>query len=66
MGIELFENATSMISSKFFINTFPLKCIPGLALVGVLPLGQVGHPPDVQVSLEILQTATYNISSKFC
>ena len=40
--------------------------IPGLALVGVLPLGQGGRPPDVQVGQEILQIATYIISIKFC
>ena len=66
MGIELFENATSTISSKFFMNNFALKCIPGFAFVGVLPLGQGGCPPDVRVGLEILQIATYIISSKFC
>ena len=36
------------------------------SIVGVVPLGQGGRPPDVQVGLEILQTATYIISSKFC
>ena len=42
------------------------KWIPGLALVGVPPLGQGGRPPDVRVGLEILQITTYIISSKSC
>ena len=40
--------------------------VPGLALDGVLPLGQGGRPPDVRVGLEILQVTTCIISSKFC
>ena len=51
---------------QVLLKNFALKCIPGLALVGVLPLGQGGRPPDVRVGLEILQTAIYIISSKFC
>ena len=47
-----------MISGKFFINNFALKCTPGFALVGVLPLER---PPDVREGLEILQ-----ITNKFC
>ena len=46
--------------------SFALKWNPGLVLVGVLPLGQGGRPPDVQVGQEILQIATYIISIKFC
>ena len=60
-GLSLFY----IISSKF-IKDFCLKCIPWLALVGVLPLGQGGRPPDVQVGLEILQITTCIIYSKFC
>ena len=66
MGLEIFQNATYIISSEFYKNNFALKRIPGLLPIGVLPLGQGGRPPDVRVGLKILQTATYIISSKFC
>ena len=66
MGLKILHITTYIITNKFCKKNFPLKCIPGLALVGVLPLGQGGRPPDVRVGLEILQTATYIISSKFC
>ena len=51
---------------QVLLKKFALKCIPGFAFVGVQPLGQGGCPPDVRVGLEILQIATYIISSKFC
>ena len=54
------------LPTSFVKKNYPLKCITGLALVGVLPLGQGGCPPDVRVGLEILQITTYIISSKFC
>ena len=63
---NFFQNPIYIISNKFCKKNFALKCIPGLALVGVLPLGQGGRPPDVRVGLEILQITTYIISSKFC
>ena len=66
VGRKIFQNAIDIISNKFCKKNFALKCIPGLALIRVLPLGQGGRPPDVRVGLEILQTATYIISSKFC
>ena len=65
VGLKILQIATYIITSKFCKKNFTLKCIPGLALVRVLPLGQGGRPPDVQVGLEILQIATYIISSKF-
>ena len=52
--------------ASFVQKKFALKCIPGLALVGVLPLGQGGRPSDVRVDQEILPITTYIISSKFC
>ena len=55
-----------MISGNFFLNNFALKCTPGFALVGVLPLEQGGRPPDVREGLEILQITTYIITNKFC
>ena len=61
---DFFQNPIYIISNKFCKKNFALKCIPGLALVGVLPLGQGGRPPDVPVGLEILQIATY-INSSF-
>ena len=64
--LDIFQKSACIISSKFCKKNFALKCIPGLALVGVLPLGQGGRPPDVQVGQEILQIATYIISIKFC
>ena len=66
MGLEILQITTDFISSKFCYKNCALKCIPGLALVGVLPLGQGGCPPDVRVGLEILQITTYIISSNFC
>ena len=66
VGLEILQLATFIIASKFCKKNFTLKCIPGLALVVVLPLGQGGCPPDVGVGLEVFQNATYIISSKFC
>merc|ERR1711923_431260 len=66
VGLEIFQNATYIISSKFCKSNFTLKRIPGLLPIGVLPLGQGGRAPDVRVGLEIFQNATYIISSKFC
>ena len=66
VGLKILQIATYIITSKFCKKNFTLKCIPGLALVRVLPLGQGGRPPDVRVGLEIFQNATYIISSKFC
>ena len=40
VGLEILQITTYIISSKFCSKNFALKCIPGLALVGVLPLGQ--------------------------
>ena len=66
VGQKILQITTYILTNKFCKKNFALKCIPGLALVGVLPLGQGGRPPDVRVGLEILQIATYIISSKFC
>ena len=65
MGLEIFQNATYIISSKFCKKNFALKFIPGLVPIGVLPLVQGGRPPDVRGGLEIFQNATYIISSTF-
>ena len=66
MGLEIFQNATHIISNKFCKNNFALKCIPGPLSIGVLPLGQGGCPPGVWVGLVIFQNAIYIISNKFC
>ena len=66
VGLEIFQNATYIISSEFCKNNFALKRIPGLLPIGVLPLGQGGRAPDVQVCLDIFQKAAHIISSKFC
>ena len=66
VGLEIFQNATYIISSKFCKNNFALKRIPGLLPIGVLPLGQGGRAPDVRVGLQIFQNAAHIISSKFC
>ena len=47
-------------------KNFVLKCIPGLSLIGILPLGQGERPPDVWLGLEIFQNAIYIIPNKFC
>ena len=47
-------------------KNFVLKCIPGLSLIGILPLGQGERPPDVPLELEIFQNSIYTISNKFC
>ena len=66
MGLEIFQNATHIISNKFCKNNIALKCIPGPLPIGVLPLGQGERPPDVRVGLETFHNATKIISSKFC
>ena len=66
MGLEILHITTYIITNKLCKKNYPLKCIPGLALVRVLPLGQGGRPPDVQVGLKILHIITDIISSKFC
>ena len=53
VGLEFFQNAIYIISNKFCKKNFALKCIPGLTLIGVLPLGQGGRPPGVRVGLQI-------------
>ena len=53
-----FSGLLHIISSKFCSKNFALKCVPGLALVRLLPLGQGGRPPDVRVGLEIFHNAT--------
>ena len=58
VGLRIFQNATHIISSKFYKNNFALKCIPGPLPIGVLPLGQGGRPPDGRVGLEIFHNAT--------
>ena len=52
VGLEIFQNPTYIISSKFCKKNFAQKYIPGLALVGVLPLGQGGRPPRCMGGLE--------------
>ena len=47
VGPEFFQDAIYIISNKFCKKNFALKCIPGITLIGVLPLGQGGCPPDV-------------------
>ena len=47
-------------------KNFVLKCIPGLSLIGILPLGQGERPPDVRLGLEIFQNTIYIISNKVC
>ena len=71
MGLEILHITTYIITNKFCKKNFPLKCIPGLALVWVLPLGQGGRPPDVWVGLEIFLDRNnfrniFIISNKFC
>ena len=66
VGLEIFQNATYIISSEFCKNNFALKRIPGLLPIGVLPLGQGGRAPDVRVCLDIFQKAAHIISRKFC
>ena len=44
---NFFQNPIDIISNKFCKKNFALKCIPGITLIGVLPLGQGGCPPDV-------------------
>jgi hypothetical protein len=44
VGLEIYQNATYIISSKFCKNNFALKCIPGPLPIGVLPLGEGGCP----------------------
>ena len=63
---NFFQNPIYIISNKFCKKNFALKCIPGLSLIRVLPLGQGGRPPDVWVGLKIFQNATYTICNKFC
>ena len=53
VGLEFFQNAIYIISNKFCKKNFALKCILGLTLIGVLPLGQGGRPPGVRVGLQI-------------
>ena len=62
----MLQITTYIITNKFCKKNYLLKCIPGLAIVRVQPLGQGGRPPDVRVGLEILQITTCIISSKFC
>ena len=50
--LEIFQNSIYTISNKFCKKNFALWCIPGLALVGVLPLGQGGRPPRCPGGLE--------------
>ena len=50
---NFFQNPIYIISNKFCKKNFALKCIPGLTLIGVLPLGQGGRPPGVRVGLQI-------------
>ena len=64
--ITFFRMLLNDFRQVFFINNFALKCTPGFALVGVLPLEQGGRPPDVREGLEILQITTYIITNKFC
>ena len=66
VGLEIFQNATSIISSKFCKKNFAPKYIPVLLSIGVLPLGQGGRAQDVRVHLDIFQKAAHIISSKFC
>ena len=62
VGLEIFQNATYIISSQFCKNYFALKRIPGLLPFGVLPLGQGGRTPDVRVCLDIFLKAARIIS----
>ena len=59
MGLEIFQNAVYIISSKFCKTNLALKCIPGLLPIGVLPLGQGGCPPEVQWGLKIFSKYYY-------
>ena len=46
VGLEIFQNPTYIISSKFCKKNFALKCIPGPVPIGIQPLGQGGHAPQ--------------------
>ena len=66
MGPEFFQNAIYIISNKFCKKNFAVKCIPGLTLIGVLPLGQGGRPQVSGWVCKFFQNPIYIISNKFC